>query len=215
MSIPIRGKFKLNVTYGAKGKLWKKGHKGIDLLGDTLIFATGNGTVSVVDYDKNGWGWYVSIIPDNKKSHREIFCHLKEGSIRVKKGSKVSQFTAIGTMGSTGNSTGVHLHYEVQKNGTAINAATYLGLPNKEGEYDSAEFEKKVNGFCTYPNGETHYYKNSKKHTGWLTYNNNQYYFDKNGVMCTSYIDGSKLGIKYRYHFDKNGVFIKREKLKK
>lgn len=211
MFAPLRAKangdskLKINVVYGAKGKWWKSGHKGIDLLGDTAIYATGIGTVSVVDYDKNGWGWYVSIIPEGKKSYREIFCHLKEGSIKVKKGDKVSQYTRIGTMGATGNASGVHLHYEVRKNGVSINAATYLGFPNKEGYYD-VNYGLPIEGWY-FEDKQHRYYRNGKYVTGWQTIGENLYWFNKKGYMHTGELKNGK----YIYVFGKDGVFIKRK----
>jgi murein DD-endopeptidase MepM/ murein hydrolase activator NlpD len=47
-------------------------------------------------------------------------------SLKVRAGQTVSKGTSIGVMGSTGHSTGVHLHFEVYKNGSLVNPLTYL-----------------------------------------------------------------------------------------
>lgn len=63
----------------------------------------------------------------------EIYQHLK--SIAVKKGQTVRQGDVIGVAGSTGDSTGRHLHFEVQINGTPVEPSAWMGIPNKIGTY--------------------------------------------------------------------------------
>lgn len=137
-NLPVSGKFNVTAIFGQKGKYWSNGHKGVDIVcSNTNIYATCNGTVRVIGYDANGWGRYVSIGDNNGNIH--LFCHLVYDSIKVKKGDKVNRSTIIGTMGTTGNSSGVHLHYQINdKNGNPINPCDHLGIPNKKGEYNSA-----------------------------------------------------------------------------
>ena len=61
--------------------------------------------------------------------------HLKYGTIpdSISEGTKVSQGEQIGQVGSTGCSTGNHLHYEVRLNGTQVDPADYLDLTNATG----------------------------------------------------------------------------------
>jgi hypothetical protein len=140
-NLPISGIFNITATYGQKGKHWANGHQGIDIICDNkTIYATCDGTVRVVAYDATGWGYYVSIGDNEGRKH--LFCHLAKGSIKVSQGQKVNRSTVIGTMGSTGNSTGTHLHYQINDaSGNAINPCPYLGVPNQKGTYNSKDFE--------------------------------------------------------------------------
>lgn len=149
-NLPISGEFNVTATYGQPGKYWANGHKGIDIVCSNLnIYATCDGTVRVIDYDANGWGQYVSIGDD--KGNRHIFCHLQKDIIRVKVGQKVNRTTLIGLMGSTGNSTGTHLHYQINNaNNNPIDPTSYLGIPNKKGTYNSKDFTIKENNDMTF-----------------------------------------------------------------
>ena len=93
-------------------------HKGVDLRykNNEVINAFASGTVTKVGYDKNGWGNYVEITSDDGTIHR--YAHAN--SISAKKGQKIAAGDRIGRAGSTGNSTGTHLHYEKIKDGESI-----------------------------------------------------------------------------------------------
>lgn len=136
--LPIKGKFKITATYGQEGKHWVNGHKGVDFTAaDKNVYATVSGTVRVVGFDPNGWGRYISIGDDDNLRH--LYCHLERAV--VNEGVKVKAGQLIGVMGSTGNSTGVHLHYQVNDaNGTPKDASAMLGIPNQKGEYTAEEF---------------------------------------------------------------------------
>lgn len=116
-------------------------HGGVDLVGvgGTAVCSVCDGTVLVsqIITDKSNltwqWGNYVAV----QASDGAIiyYCHL--ASRAVKKGDKVKKGQRIGIMGNTGYSFGAHLHFEVRRNNKAINAADYLGIPNKAGkQYD-------------------------------------------------------------------------------
>lgn len=148
-NLPISGTFNVTATYGQQGKYWGDGHKGIDFIAkNKAIYATCDGVVRVVNYDKGGWGRYVTIGDEEGNVH--IFCHLENNSVKVKIGDKVNRSTVIGIMGTTGNSTGVHLHYQINRGGIPINPCDYLGIPNKIGNYDSKDFEIKENDDMTF-----------------------------------------------------------------
>lgn len=138
-NLPIVGKFKVTAVFGQIGKYWKNGHQGIDIVSDDKnIYSTCDGTVRVVAYDANGWGQYVSIGDNNGRRH--IFCHLAQNSVKVNVGDKVTRKTIIGTMGATGNVTGVHLHYQLQNGDAVIDPTGYLGIPNTIGSYNSKDY---------------------------------------------------------------------------
>lgn len=138
--LPVSGKFTVTAVYGQTGKYWKTSHKGIDLVSENrTVYCTCDGTVRVVAYDAGGWGNYVSV--GDAEGRRHIFCHLK--SVSVKTGDKLTRQSVIGVMGDTGNASGVHLHYQLNdKNNAPTDPTVYLGIPNKCGVYDSADFEK-------------------------------------------------------------------------
>ncbi|MDF2544860.1 MAG: hypothetical protein K0S47_4578 [Herbinix sp.] len=107
----------LSYYYGnaSKGKHVTKGGGTIlgamDISGpDSDILAAESGTVTAVSYD-SGWGNSITIQHDN--GFYSFYAHLKDKSITVAVGSKVSKGQKIGVMGSTGNSTGKHLHFEI------------------------------------------------------------------------------------------------------
>lgn len=139
-NLPVTGNFSITAVYGQKGSYWKNGHKGIDFVADDhRIFATCDGTVRKVAYDAGGWGQYVSI--GDAEGRRHIFCHLVKGSVKVKVGQAVSRNTVIGTMGATGNVSGLHLHYQLQNGDTVIDPTPYLKIPNQKGSYHSSDYQ--------------------------------------------------------------------------
>lgn len=101
-------------------------HRGLDIANSrgTPIIATANGKVSNVDYQKNGYGNYIMI--SHKWSYNTRYAHLQK--VFVSKGQYVKQGDVIGLMGSTGRSTGPHLHYEVRIGPTYVNPADYIGI---------------------------------------------------------------------------------------
>jgi murein DD-endopeptidase MepM/ murein hydrolase activator NlpD len=98
-------------------------HTGIDLGGHVgePVHATAAGTISIAGRD-GGYGNLVEINHGNGLSTR--YGHLSE--IDVKVGQKVRTGQVIGKIGSTGRSTGPHLHYETRVNGQAVNPQKFL-----------------------------------------------------------------------------------------
>jgi len=103
------------------GQRWGRQHNGIDIIGNKNIMAADNGVVEFAG-KKNGLG--NTIIIDHKNGFKTVYGHLSK--ISVKKGQVVEKGQVIGIMGSTGNSTGVHLHFEIHKNGKVKNPKDYL-----------------------------------------------------------------------------------------
>lgn len=121
------------------GKLVKGQHYGIDEVvnnpseeSDWTVREVTGGTVAAVSAGYNGGrGNLVKV--ETAPGVIEIYQHLK--SIAVKKGQTVRQGDVIGVAGSTGDSTGRHLHFEVQINGTPVEPSAWMGIPNKIGTY--------------------------------------------------------------------------------
>lgn len=105
------------------GSRWGRQHRGIDIArpSNRSILASDNGVVVSAGVD----GSYGNrIIIDHKNGYRTLYAHLS--SFDVKPGQTVTAGQKIGVMGSTGRSTGIHLHFEVTKNGTLLNPLTVL-----------------------------------------------------------------------------------------
>ena len=140
-NIPLTGEFNVTCEYGRKGNSWIVGwHTGIDLVGQDIIYSTCDGTVSRTGFD-NSYGNFVVVKASDGKFH--WFCHLAKVYVVVNQ--KLSRVSQIGLMGSTGNSTGKHLHYEIRnvsnKYADNVNPATYMGIPNVVGSYNSANYQ--------------------------------------------------------------------------
>ncbi|MGO4347666.1 peptidoglycan DD-metalloendopeptidase family protein [Paenibacillus sp. MCAF9] len=103
------------------GKRWGRMHNGIDLTGNKNILASDTGKVEFVG-TKPGLG--KTIIIDHKNGYKTVYGHLS--SYNTKVGDIVEKGEKIAIMGSTGNSTGVHLHFEVHKDGVLQNPLKYL-----------------------------------------------------------------------------------------
>ncbi|HTE01881.1 MAG TPA: M23 family metallopeptidase [Mucilaginibacter sp.] len=102
-------------------------HPGIDFRGQKgdPVKTTADGKVIFTGW-KGGYG--NCIIIKHKNDFETLYGHLSH--INVKEGQEVSTGDVIGKVGSTGHSTGNHLHYEVRKNGKPINPARFLTLNN-------------------------------------------------------------------------------------
>jgi murein DD-endopeptidase MepM/ murein hydrolase activator NlpD len=102
-------------------------HNGCDIANNSNppIYAAGSGVVSEV-YIYSVWGYGNAVVIDHGGGLKTLYAHMLDGSIAVSKGQAVSQGQVIGTMGSTGNSTGTHLHFEVKQNGVNQNPLAYL-----------------------------------------------------------------------------------------
>ncbi len=105
------------------GSRWGGTHTGIDLAGPTgsSVIAADGGTVTFAGWS-GGYGKLIKIKHDN--GYETYYAHLS--SINVKVGQKVAKKEFIGKVGNTGNSTGPHLHFEIRKNGKALNPANYM-----------------------------------------------------------------------------------------
>ena len=100
-------------------------HQGVDLAGPegTPIYAARGGTVTIARFS-NSAGYYVTI--NHGDGFSSVYMHMTNFVVSV--GQKVSQGQQIGSMGSTGISTGSHLHFGIAYNGVYVNPALYVPL---------------------------------------------------------------------------------------
>ncbi len=98
-------------------------HTGMDFTAKrgTDVYATGDGYVEEIENKR--WGYGKSIIINHGYGYKTRYAHLS--GFKVKKGDKITRGQLIGLVGSTGRSTGPHLHYEVEKNGAKVNPISY------------------------------------------------------------------------------------------
>ena len=108
-------------------------HEGMDFSAPTGtdVYATGDGVVV-----KMGWqtGYGNTIVIDHGFGYQTLYAHLKD--FRTKKGKKVVRGEVIGGVGSTGKSSGPHLHYEVHLKGNVVNPVNYYFKDLSAEDYD-------------------------------------------------------------------------------
>ncbi len=106
-----------------QGKRWGEYHKGIDIAGvsNRTIKAADNGVVVSAGYTTGGYG--NKIVINHKNGYETLYGHL--ASISVHPGQKVKRGQKIGVMGTTGDSTGIHLHFEIHKHGSLKNPESF------------------------------------------------------------------------------------------
>lgn len=127
MGLPVTGA-RLSSGYGSRihpitGK--KKTHTGVDLAAPqgTDIHAAEGGVVIVAEW----WSGYGNtVIIDHGDNVWTLYGHIRNGGIKVEKGQKVKKGEKIAEVGSTGNSTGPHCHFEVRIDGNPVDPMPYL-----------------------------------------------------------------------------------------
>ncbi len=100
-------------------------HAGIDIKGNTgtPVYSSADGTIILAE-DYGGYGNTIKIRHSNM--YVTLYAHLSE--IKVKQGDSVKKGENIGSIGSTGRSTGPHLHYEIIKNGEPIDPHPFMNI---------------------------------------------------------------------------------------
>lgn len=100
-------------------------HKAIDIAnkGGGSILAADSGTVAVAGWPDN-YGYGNRVVIDHGNGYRTLYAHLSR--INVVAGQSVNRGDVIGSMGSTGRSTGVHLHFEIRAGGALQNPLNFL-----------------------------------------------------------------------------------------
>lgn len=124
--------------FGDAGPRWTNEHTGVDYAAvqGTPVLATANGTVSFAGWQNDLYGNMVEI--DHGSSIKSRYAHLSRFSTRVN--DVVNQRDQIGLMGSTGNTTGSHVHFEIIFRGQHVDPETWIGrtaegLPSGEGAF--------------------------------------------------------------------------------
>ena len=116
---------------------YRRLHSGIDLTArpGTPIYATGDGVVRVAGRNPQGMAGYgVVTLIDHGFGIQTLYAHMQNTKVRV--GQKVKRGEQIGTVGSSGMSSGSHLHYEVIINGKKVDPVYYFGGDLTPEEYE-------------------------------------------------------------------------------
>ncbi len=120
LAMPVRTAFRFSSGFGPRnGRM----HKGVDLAGahGSPIYSTAEGVVSFAGQQR---GFGNIVIVDHQHGFQTYYAHMSR--IAVTRGQVVARGDRLGDMGSTGHSTGNHLHYEIHKDGIAINPMTFI-----------------------------------------------------------------------------------------
>jgi len=117
--MPVRG-----VLTSGFGSRWGYVHKGIDIgaPAGTPVYASDGGVVTFAGWNNGGFGYLVKISHGN--GFETYYAHNSKVAVSV--GERVYQGQLISYVGSTGDSTGNHLHFEVRENGVAYNPYNYI-----------------------------------------------------------------------------------------
>lgn len=134
--VPDLGKVHMSSPFGYRTDPVYGGgeyHSGQDMAADsgTPVYAPGDGVVVSCEYRFNGYG--NEIVIDHGFGYQTRYAHLQ--STEVVTGMKVVRGERIGTVGSTGKSTGPHLHYEVMYRGVRVNPMSFMDMSMPVEEY--------------------------------------------------------------------------------
>ena len=123
-ALPVKSSFRYTSGFGMR---WGRMHSGTDFAAPhgTPIYSTADGVVTHAGW-LSGYGRLIKI--QHEFGIETRYAHLSQ--IRVREGQRVSRGERIGDMGSTGRSTGTHLHYEVRVGGKAVNPMIYIKAAN-------------------------------------------------------------------------------------
>lgn len=126
-NLPLDSDFVETSQFGRRGS---RQHRGIDLAAPTgtPVNSAKSGKVIQVGFQADGAGNFVVV--DHGNGYKTKYFHLDK--VLVERGAKVTNKTQLGTVGSTGRSTGPHLHYEVWKGGKAVDPKGYMKKGAKE-----------------------------------------------------------------------------------
>ena len=123
----------------------RKMHKGVDMSckRGVPVYATGDAIVQMTDEGRRRRGYGRQILLNHEFGYQTRYAHLNK--IFVKKGERVTRGQLIGEVGSTGGSTGPHLHYEVIHMGRHVNPVNYFNRNMTAEEYTELMEKMKTN----------------------------------------------------------------------
>ena len=130
---PIPGYYRISSDYGVTRIIYgvKDVHRGLDIPAPagTPIYATAAGVVSTTAH----WSYGTCVKISHSSSHVTVYGHMSSRAAGITDGVVVQKGQLIGYVGSTGNSTGNHLHFELDVNGSPTSVRPYLD-PNIESQ---------------------------------------------------------------------------------
>ncbi len=127
---PVVGSAEVSSEFGIRSNPFGGGgfevHKGLDFVGEQgdIIAAAGDGVVTLAGH--NG-GYGIAVTLDHENGYETLYGHMSK--LRVQVGDRVKRGQIIGYIGSTGRSSGPHLHFSLYKGDIAIDPRTVLKLP--------------------------------------------------------------------------------------
>jgi len=122
------GGWTLPVTAPNLAQGFYPGHSGIDLAANvgTPALAADTGVVVFSGWVDPDWGYGILVVLDHGNGFTTYYAHLS--SINVGCGQQVSRGSSVGQIGSTGNSSGPHLHFEIRSGDIPVDPAGFVGL---------------------------------------------------------------------------------------
>lgn len=133
LSLPVDSPARITQVYGANYEYYMAnfglpGHEGIDYGGSdgANIYAAADGTVKLIAKDNGVHPYGNQIRLTHADGYESIYAHLRGFKPELAQGDSVKSGQVIGYLGSTGNSTGLHLHFTLKHNGSIIDPTPYL-----------------------------------------------------------------------------------------
>lgn len=132
LSLPVGAPARVTQVYGARPEYYAQfglsGHEGTDYGGrdGANIYAAADGVVKLVAKDNGVHPYGNHIRITHRDGYETIYAHLRGFAPELVQSSAVKRGQVIGYMGSTGNSTGTHLHFSVKRNGVIVDPSLYL-----------------------------------------------------------------------------------------
>ncbi len=136
---------------------------------------------TVVEAGWNNYGFGYNVVIEHSNGMRSLYAHLQKGTIMVKKGSKVTKGQRIGYMGSTGNSSGTHLHFEL------YDPNNYSKVINPWASYYQGNYSVTIGGNSRKANNYMYTYYSDSTSKAWVNWldkackknSNGDYVFNK------------------------------------